>query len=58
LFRNHGYINATIADCPALLEHTTNNEELFRNHIDATIDRVGYKWKATDNFASETTNWD
>jgi hypothetical protein len=43
LFRNHGYIHATIADCPALLEHTTNSEELFCNHgyIDATIDRVG-----------------
>jgi hypothetical protein len=55
LFRNHGYIEATIADCPALLEHTAINEELFRKHgyIDATIDRVGYKRKATDNFAAE-----
>jgi hypothetical protein len=54
LFRNHGYIHATIADCPVLLEHTTNNEELFRDHgyIDATIDRVGYKRKVTDNFAT------
>jgi hypothetical protein len=49
LFRNHGYIHATIADCPALLEHTTNNEELFRNHghTDATIDRVSYNRKTT-----------
>jgi hypothetical protein len=55
LFHKHGYIHATIADCLAMLEHTTNNEEFFRNfrYIDTTIDRVGYKRKATDNFAAE-----
>jgi hypothetical protein len=60
LFHNHGYIHATIADCPALLEHTTNNEELFCNHryIDATIVRVGYKRKATDNFMKEARKQD
>jgi hypothetical protein len=63
LFRNHGHIHATIADCLALLEHATNIEELFCKHgyIDATIDRVGYKTKATDNFAAEARkqdNWE
>jgi hypothetical protein len=60
LFHNHRYIHAITADCPALLEHTTNNEELFHNHgyIDATIDRVGYKRKATDNFAAEARKQD
>jgi hypothetical protein len=43
-----------------LLEHTTNNDELFHNHgyIDATIDHVGYKRKATDNFATEACKQD
>jgi hypothetical protein len=38
----------------------TNNEELFRNHgyIDATIDRVGYKRKDTDNFMAEACKQD
>jgi hypothetical protein len=60
LFHNHGYIHATVADCPALLEHTANNEELFRDHgyIDATGDRVGYKRKATENFAAEACKQD
>jgi hypothetical protein len=60
LFRNHGYIHAAIADCPALLEYTTNNEELFDNHgyMDATIDSVGYKRKATDSFATEARKQD
>jgi hypothetical protein len=60
LFRKHGYIHATIADYLALLKHATNNEELFRKHgyIDTTIDRVGYKRKATDNFAVETRKQD
>jgi hypothetical protein len=43
-----------------LLEHTNNNEELLRNHgyIDATIDRIGYEKKATDNFAAEARKQD
>jgi hypothetical protein len=59
-FRNHGHIHATIADWPALLECTTNNVELCRNHeyIDATIDRIGYKRKATDNLAVEAHKQD
>jgi hypothetical protein len=56
LFRNHIYIHATIAGCPALLEHTTSSEELFR--MDATIDRIGYKMKATVNFAAEARKQD
>jgi hypothetical protein len=41
--------------CLALLEHTTDNKQLFHNHgyIDTTIDRVGYKRKATDNLVAE-----
>jgi hypothetical protein len=33
-----------------------NNEELFRNH--GYIDGVGYKRKATDNFAAEARKQD
>jgi hypothetical protein len=60
LFRNLGYIHATIADCPTLLEHTTSNEELFHNYgyINTTTDRVDYKRKATDNFVAEAHKQD
>jgi flagellar biosynthesis regulator FlaF len=60
LLHNHGYNHATIADSPALLKDATNNEGLFRNHgyIDATIDCVAFKRRATDNFAAEARKQD
>jgi hypothetical protein len=44
LFRYHGYIHAKIADWTALLEHATNNEELFRNHGRVSTRINGLLW--------------